>query len=755
MKRILTFISLCLSLVPALAQNFHGYVFYQKPNGGTEPLPFAQVYHMEREKLIETDENGEFTLILNGRATLIATYVGYTRDTVVVEPGTTEAKFYLSGENDLSESKVTAQQSTMPKLKSIKTEVITAAGLCKMACCALAESFENSASVTVGFSDAVTGARQIKLLGLSGTYTQMLDENRPVMRGIAAPFGMSFVPGQWLESIQIAKGPSSVINGLEAITGQINMEHRKPTDETPLFVQLYGSSDAMFEANVASAIQFNEKWSMINMAHVGGTAYKMDHNQDGFRDEPEDLQLNFTSRWLYYAPSGMQIRFGGRFLNDDRLGGQMDATKDNTYNLQNGIWGSKIRNRGVNGYFKIGVPLAEDNHANIALVTDFNHHEFNSFFGLKNYDATQNSAFANLIYQNEINELHKVEFGATWQYDDIRQGYGYDYLTDFSRKEHAISGFGEYTFTWEEALTFVGGVNLEYNTLHGWLFAPRANVRWAPADWITLRALGGRGYRTANIFTDNLGIFSTNKTFVIPDNLDLLEDAWTWGGNLTFYLPFGAEDTETYLSFDYFHNDFNKQVVVDPERNPQTIDFYNLNGKSYTNTWQVDFSVNPLERFNITATFRYTDAKVTLKDQGLVERPMTSRYKGVLNMQYATAMNKWTFDFTAQLNGPMRIPKYAAEIWSMETSPVYPMLYAQITRKFKGIDVYVGAENILGYRQHHAIIGAEPPFGFDHEESHMHTNSSMYLPKMFDASNVWGPLMGRKIYIGLRYTLWK
>ena len=223
MKRILTFITLCLSLVPGLAQNFHGYVYYQKPNGGTEPLPFAQVYHMEREKLIETDANGEFTLKLNARATLIATYVGYTRDTVVVEPGTAEARFYLTGENDLDESKVVAQQSTMPKLKSIKTEVITAAGLCKMACCALAESFENSASVTVGFSDAVTGARQIKLLGLSGTYTQMLDENRPVMRGIASPFGMSFVPGQWLESIQIAKGPSSVINGLEAITGQINM----------------------------------------------------------------------------------------------------------------------------------------------------------------------------------------------------------------------------------------------------------------------------------------------------------------------------------------------------------------------------------------------------------------------------------------------------------------------------------------------------------------------------------------------------
>ena len=778
MKKILIVSFLCLAAIPALAQTFHGYVFYKNPNGKTEQLPFAQIYHLEKEKLYETDANGEFTLNLKSRATLIATYVGYTRDTVVVEPGTTEASFYLSGENDLDASKVVAQQSTLPKLKSVKTEVITAAGLCKMACCALAESFENSASVTVGYSDAVTGARQIKLLGLSGTYTQMLDENRPVMRGIASPFGMSFVPGQWLESIQIAKGPSSVINGLEAITGQINMEHRKPTDETPLFVQLYGSSDRMYEANIASAIQFNEKWSMINMAHVGGTASNMDHNEDGFRDEPEDLQLNFTSRWLYYAPSGMQIRFGGRFLNDDRLGGQMNATKDNTFNLKNRIWGSNIKNRGINGYFKIGFPLNEENSANIALVSDFNRHEFDAFFGLKDYNAKQNSAFANLIYQNEINETHKVELGATWQYDDLNQVFGYntkDFWSvigngtepfyqnpsnDYSRKEHAISGFGEYTLTLEDAFTFVGGVNLQYSSLHGWLFAPRANVRWSPADWVTLRALGGRGYRTANIFTDNLGVFSTGKSLFIPDNLDLLEDAWTWGGNVTFYLPFGAEDTDTYLSFDYFRNDFNKQVIVDPEINSGIIYFYNLDGQSYTNTWQVDFSVNPLERFNITTTFRYTDAKVTLSGPGLVERPMTSRFKGVLNMQYATAMSKWTFDFTAQLNGPMRLPKYAAAYWGMETSPVYPMLYAQITRKFKGIDVYVGAENILGYRQHHAIISADLPFGQFSLPSDQNWNNSFTFPEWenhteFDASSVWGPLMGRKFYIGLRYTLWK
>ena len=742
MKKYLLLFLLCATALTAAAQNFRGNVLYRNPNGKTEPLPYAQVYYIEQEKLIETDENGQFTVRLSARATFVATYIGYVSDTLVVEPGTAQADFYLSGENSLSESKVTATQSTLPKMKPIRTEVITAAGLCKMACCALAESFENSASVTVGYSDAVTGARQIKLLGLSGTYTQMLDENRPVMRGIASPFGLSFVPGQWLESIQIAKGPSSVINGLEAITGQINMEHRKPTDETPLFVNLYGSSDAMYEANVASAVQFNEKWSMINMAHVGGTAAKPDHNGDGFRDEPQDLQLNFTSRWLYYHPNGTQIRFGGRFIHDDRLGGQVTATKDNAFNLARGLWGSRIQNRGVDGYFKIGVPLNEENSANIALVADVNRHEFNAFFGAKDYDAAQNSAFANLIYQNELSEIHKVEFGATWQFDDLNQVY----IRDYGRKEHALSGFAEYTLTPGDELTFVGGVNLQYSSLHGWLFAPRANIRWAPAEWVTLRALGGRGYRTANVFTDNLGIFSTDKSFSLPQDLNLLEDAWTWGGNVTFYLPFGAEDTETYLSFDYFHNDFNKQVIVDPEIDPDVIHFYNLDGPSYTNTWQADFSVNPLERFNITATFRYTDAKVTLRDQGLVERPMTSRFKGVLNMQYATRLNVWTFDLTAQLNGPMRLPKYAAAAWDMETSPVYPMLFAQITRKFKGIDVYAGAENILGYTQHHAIIGAEAYTGI---------HSDMDKGGVFDASNVWGPLMGAKFYVGLRYTLWK
>ena len=739
LRRFTILFLLLTAAMPLHALDFKGTVYARKSNGQSEPLPFAQIYYLEQKKILETDGDGVFTLNITEKATLIATYVGYSRDTVVVAPGTASADFYLTGENEVETAVVSSRQAGISKLKPVKTEVITAAGLCKMACCALAESFENSASVTVGYSDAVTGAKQIKLLGLSGTYTQMLDENRPVMRGLLSPFGMSYVPGQWLESIQIAKGPSSVINGLEAITGQINMEHRKPTDETPLFVQLYGSTDAMFEANVVSALQLNPKWSTIILTHVGGTAMSMDMNGDGFRDSPENMQVNVANRWLYYDPSGTQVRFGFRFINEDRLGGQMNATRNRTADNEAGIWGSNILNRGVNGYLKVGIPIEEEHNTNIAFVADYVNHRFDSSFGPTLFNGKQQSLFGNILFNTEPTEHHRIEFGATFNRDVFEEGVMQPTAGTINRDraETALAAFGEYSYTTDK-LTFVGGLNLEYNWRHGWLFAPRANFKYSFTDEIIFRALGGRGYRCSGIFADNLGMFSSSRLIRVADGLDTMEDAWTFGGNLTFYLPFGFDPENTYLSFDYFHNAFNNQVIVDQECTAGYTEIYNLDGRSFTDTWQVDFNTDPFERFNVTATFRYTNARVTLNGQGLVERPMTSRFKAVLNMQYTMPMNKWIFDFTAQLNGPMRLPRFAADAWGMETSPVYPVLYAQVTRKFRGLDVYVGGENLTSFRQKNAILGNDAPFGPN-----------------FNAGCVWGPLMGTMAYAGLRYTLWK
>ena len=668
----------------------------------------------------------------------------------------------------------------LSKGKELRTEVISAAGLCKMACCNLAESFENSASVTVGYSDAVTGARQIRLLGLSGVYTQMLDETRPVMRGLASPFGLSYVPGQWLESIQIAKGSSSVINGVECMTGQINMEHRKPTDEKPLFINAALMSDSKMDFNIASSLQMGYKWSTVLLGHVSGNFKTHDMDKDGFMDEPKQLQFNLSNRWLYMADNGVQVRFGVRAIQDSRLGGQMlkDSGKEVFYNHNDYIWnpaelkendvnpwGSDIMNRSINGYLKVGVPLNEDNSQNIALIADYNYQDMDSYFGATKYIAGQHSAFANLLYQNVINDSHRFTLGMNGVFDRYDEEFRrIVFMQDVKGNgvtDLASAGiFGEYTYHYGETVSVIAGMRGDWfnhvsDGKSKFRVSPRLTLKYMPIDEIVIRANGGRGLRYSTPLVDNIGVFSTGKRFEGAYNDHILEDAWTFGGNITYYLPFGAS-SNTYLSVDYFRTQFAQQMVVDYEQDPTMIDFYALNGKrSYTDNIQLDFSVDPVERFNITATVRYTNAKIELEGRGLVEKPMTSRFKGVLNLQYATNLNKWIFDFTASLNGSCRVYDFmkninedgsmtsapkdgVARMYKNGRTPVYPMLYAQVTRRFKGWDVYVGAENLTNFRQKNAIIGAANP-----------------RQPIFDASCIWGPLMGIKAHVGFRFTLWK
>ena len=661
----------------------------------------------------------------------------------------------------------------LSKGKEIRTEVISAAGLCKMACCNLAESFENSASVTVGYSDAVTGARQIRLLGLSGIYTQMLDETRPVMRGLSAPFGLSYVPGQWLESIQIAKGSSSVINGVECLTGQINMEHRKPTDEKPLFINGAVMSDTKMDLNVASSLQMGYKWSTVILGHVSGNIAPHDMDGDGFLDEPKQLQFNLSNRWLYQADNGVQVRFGVRAIQDSRLGGQMLKDADGkhvfydrkTYSLTPAAgtvdpWGSDILNRSMNAYVKVGVPLNEDNSQNIALIADYNFQNMDSYFGSTKYLADQHSAFANLLYQNVINDSHRFTLGLNGTFDRFNEDFRRaiwlstgENVADFNGPTDLANAgvFGEYTYHYGDEFSAIAGLRGDwFNHVTGgatrFRVSPRVTLKYMPIDEIVIRANGGRGLRYSTPLVDNIGVFSTGKEYVGAYNDHILEDAWTFGGNVTYYMPFGAS-SNTYLSFDYFRTQFTQQMVVDYEMDPTQICFYALNGnRSYTDNYQLDFSVDPIERFNITATFRYTNAKIELAGKGLVEKPMTSRFKGVLNLQYATNLNKWIFDFTASLNGSCRVYDFMESLTDKDgnllykngRTPVYPLLYAQVTRRFKGWDVYLGAENLTNFRQQNAIIGASNP-----------------RQPSFDASCIWGPLMGIKAHIGFRFTLWK
>ena len=619
----------------------------------------------------------------------------------------------------------------LSKGREIRTEIISADGLMKMACCNLGESFENSASVTVGYSDATTGARQIRLLGLSGAYTQMLDENRPAMRGIAAPFGLSYVPGPWMESIQVAKGSPSLVNGSEAVTGSINMEFRKPTDSKPLYVQASVMDDTKTDVNILSSLDLGKGFYTIIMGHADGNFRTYDMNGDGFADDSRMAQFNLSNRWLYYTPE-LQLRWGVKALRDSRKGGQIE-----------GPWTSDVTNSSVNAYFKAGKALREDNSASIALVGDYSWHQTESFFGHNAYTGGQHSAFGNLIYRNLFTEHSDLTAGlhvtADLILEDILAG-GQD-IREARATLIKWEPYAEYTFKQGENFTLIAGLSLPWVVGDGIHTVPRLTAKYQPSESWVFRLNGGRGLRHSHPVADNIGILSTGKRVEGALTDRLLEDAWTYGGNATVYFTESA-----YLSLDWFSTRFNKQLLTDRE-SPSSISFYTLDGhRSYSNNLQADMHFEPLAGLELTLTGRMTDARAWQPSGEVRELPMSSRYKAVFNAQYKTKLSRWIFDFTAAVNGPSRVYDFMREIRDADgtllypdgTTPAFPSVYAQVTRRFRGFDIFLGGENLTGYTQPVPVIDAATPFS-----------------ESFDAASVWGPLMGAKVYAGFRITIWK
>ena len=683
------------------------------------------------------------------------------------------------------------QENSISRGKTLRTELISASGLQKMACCNLAESFENSASVTVGYSDAVTGARQIRLLGLSGTYTQMLDENRPVMRGITAPYGLSYVPGPWLESIQIAKGSPSVINGLESMTGQINLEHKKPTEEKPLFIQASMMNDTKADFNATSAWQLSPTVYTILLGHVSGNFKTYDMNDDGFRDDPKMLQFNVANRWLYYTPE-LQVRWGVKAVRDHRQGGMdgydksgmeprwasdefiLEPTEGNSFAkyLSESPWGTDITNSLLNAYLKVGKPLREDGSSSIAAIADWSWQKSDSWFGASSYLASQQSGFINLLYRNMLNESHDFTVGLSGTFDHIDEavakldyglwsGENWNGQRPYSGiADHFFGGaYGEYTFHAGDIFTSIVGVSADWYKGSGFKLAPRVTLKYSPTEWFVARANGGRGLRYADPVADNIGVMSTHSRLQGNCMERLLEDSWTFGGNLTFYMPLGVDPSKTYVSFDYFRTQFARQLMVDYEvpgtdvNGGRDIWFFDSDGRrSYSDNWQVDFNVEPFDRFTVALTGRYTNARQENYGGELVEKPMLSCFKGVLNLQYKTNLSRWIFDFTASVNGSARVYDFMKDLkddggellYPDGRTPVYPLLYAQITRRFRGFDIYAGVENITNFTQMHVLVGDRNAAG----------EWTPWTPG-FDASCVWGPIMGRRINLGVRLTLWR
>ncbi len=724
-------------LLPLGAQTLSGRVFEQDDDNKKNPLPGANVYWLETMQGSATDPDGHFELPAPGteKNTLVVSYVGFQSDTLEIAEGQRHVEVILAAVTSLPETVITGWQPDkyISRMNPVSTEVITSGELLKAACCNLSESFETNASVDVNYADAVSGAKTIQLLGLAGIYTQMMSENFPNLRGLASAFGLGYVPGPWMESIQVSKGASSVMNGYESITGQINVEYKKPSTSEKLYLNLFADHMGRVEANANGAVKLNDRWSTALFGHYDERFVRQDMNHDLFIDQPLVKQLSFFNRWEFNGSKPWHIQFGAKILDESRTGGQMDYDKNLPREEQSQIYGIEIDTRRYEAFAKIGRIFEQRRETSFGFINSFSYHDQQTVFGLNDYVGDQVSWYSNFIFSTYIRTAdHKINAGWSVNYDDFNEMFN---DSAFRSKEVVPGLFAEYTFTVPEKLTLLAGMRVDLHSLYGTFVTPRLHVKYHPDEHTTLRISAGKGSRTAHIFAENTSMLVSSRDIIVSEPLKQ-EIAWNAGISINRQFKIGSR--ELALSADFYRTSFVNQIIMDMETDRHSIIFYNLKGKSYSNSLQIEATLNPVDRLDITIAYRLNDVKATY-DGELLRKPLVNRYKGLFTASYKTKLNKWQFDVTAQLNGDSRLNDThdnPEEYQRPDKSPVYVILNSQISKFFRKWDLYIGVENLTGFTQKDPVIAADQPFG-----------------EYFDASQVWGPIVGQKVYAGVRVKI--
>lgn len=708
------------------------------------------------------DAAGHFVLARPARAAgrLVAQALGYRPDTVAVAAGSPYLRVGLRPGPALGEVTVTTRAPAYSALTPANTQVISARDLTKSACCNLAESFETNAAVEVTTSDAVSGAKQIQLLGLDGAYSLLTVDNQPALRGLAAPYRLGYLAGPWIENIEIIKGTGSVVNGYEAISGQVNVKLKEPEKTDQLLFNAYGNDLGKFDANLNASARLSPKWSTVLLLHTDHLGQRVDRNNDGFLDLPLATQFNALNKWKYISGHGFVTEVGLGALHETRQGGQLGFRPD-APDAYRQAYGTAQATRRYTAFTKTSYTWPTRPFQSLGLLLSGTSHDFTSTYsfsevtGPRRYDGTQRTGQATLLFQSIIGSTtHGYRAGLSFLYDDYREYFstGQTYVTetpaDADAREHRIrqervpGAFAEYTYQDSRRLTVVAGLRADRHNLYGWQVTPRFNLKYDASQSSIFRLSAGRGWRVANPIADNASLLASARGFVIGSSLRP-ETAWNLGGSFTQYFTLWGRPAT--FATDYYDTVFGNQVVADMYTAPQFVLIDNLGpgGRSFARSLQAELQAEPVKGLQVKAAYKRLDVRTTY-DNALLPKPLTPANRAFLNLGYASAFDKWRADFTVQWFGQRPVAHLGNDAAhthgtgseAVYYAPRYAALNTQLTRAFKRLEVYAGVENLTNYRQPSPIESAAFPFSPN-----------------FDAAMVWGPIYGRLTYAGLRYRI--
>lgn len=709
-------------------------VVFSYSNSPDEKIPVynAKVRLLRSREGAYTGEDGTFEIILPKLLpdTLVISAEGFLSDTIIVNKNDRFAGYqiYLFSDQLLPETVIEAKRSShsILRLKTLLVENISSDELKKAACCNLSESFETNASVDVNITDAVSGAKKIQMMGLDGVYTQIQFENIPYLRGLESSFGLNSIPGTWVESIQITKGTGNVVNGYESMAGLVNLELKKPEEMEKIFVNVYVNRFGRSEVNFNTGFRLGKKWSSGWFAHASTVPLNIDENNDGFRDIPKGTNLAVFNRYQFQGKK-MEAQLGWNAYWEQRMGGQTSFTGQNFASA----YGVLIDSKHIDVFAKTGFFLKKPLHS-IGVVYNFKYQDVGANFGLRAFKGTEKRGYLNAIYDGIINNSsHKFKAGTSLVYSDLMQQM--DSLND-DRLEIVPGIFGEYTYTGPR-LSVVGGVRGDYHNIYGFQYAPRLHIKYAVTERLDLRGTIGKGWRVPNYMIDNISLLATGRSWIAPDTVSP-EISWNVGGSVVQRFKLWKKAGS--ITLDFYHTQFENQMIVDRDENLNAIVFKSLAGTSFSNSFQAEFAYGIGKQIDFRVAYKYLDVRA---EYGGVLQPivMIPTHRGFFNIAYMTRNKRWSADATISVFGASRLPQNelpGGEVTTDNVSLVYPMLNAQITHVLRAWEFYLGGENLLNYVQRNPIIDAQNPFS-----------------STFDATRVWGPVVGANIYAGLRFSI--
>lgn len=704
------------------------------------PLQGASVSWKGGKTGVYTDKLGRFALVKSGVSdSIICRSVGHLSRTIAVSDSD-EVTIVLEPES-LSEIRVEAASEATITRAAIKTETITKKDLTKAACCSLAESFEKNPSVEVSFSDAVSGARQIQLLGLRGVYTQFLIEAVPTIRSIEMPYSLDHIPGPFMESISISKGSSSVTTGYEAMTGQINICIHNPRTAPSLYVNAYANTMERYELNVYGAQQVSDELSTMTMAHVRKMDMGQDNNNDGFADVPTFRQANLVHRW-FYNDDEIEWQVFVRGLLDKYKSGQSVVHASSLHHIGDTARSYDISTdiQRLEAFVKVGLlnPFEDlEEGSGLSLVAAGSLHEQHSEFGLRSTQGDQQTLQIRGVAALPFTKEFKIVSGFSYLYDNVRESLNADgvslYGSRYDRVEHVPGLYAEATYEPTKELTILGGLRNDWHSLFGSRLVPRAHIKWNLSQRSVIRASMGRGWRVPSVINENLSSF-INARRVYFDTTFRPEDSWTTGASYTAYL--WIEDRPVTIDAEIYHTRFTNQLIVDYDRSVREVWITNLDGHSSATNVLLQAMISPLPALDVMSAIRWVDVQVPYNGV-MQQRPMMSRLRVLGTISYSP--EDWQFDATISWNGSGRLPTTEGNIERYRLGTEFPSFWrvnGQITRKWGQLELYAGIENATNFIQSNPILGTESPFG-----------------EYFDASLTWGPTDPQMVYAGLRYTL--